>query len=213
MMHVSESLLSDIVLVDIIGFSKLSLERQLEIISYISKSYKKLINKMLANSDLTLEAFLSGIIPTGDGFFCVLNPAYKGFGAILALSFSHLSDLIAHKYPYFKGIRIAVHSGEVNRFTDILGQDNYVGYGLNECQRYISSQEDHPGTVIISDKAYSALEGFLIRHRDFHRLLLLREFKYSTPFIFTDKHHYQYTGYLIWMRQGGIINPPSLTST
>ncbi len=205
------SQLSDIVLVDIIGFSKLNIDQQYEIITYISKSYKRLIKKMLKNSELTLETFLSGIIPTGDGFFCVLNPTYKGFGAILALSFSHLSELISNKYAYFRGIRIAVHTGEVSHFSDILDQDNFVGYGLNECQRYIVSQEHHASAVIISEAAYGALEHFLFLHKDFHRLLILREFKHSAPYVFTDKHHNRYSGYLIWMRQGGIINPPSLT--
>ncbi len=205
-----EAQLTDIVLVDIIGFSKLDITVQHDIITYVSRSYRKMIMAMLRHSNLTLEQLLSGIIPTGDGFFCILNPLYRGFGPILALSFNHLSDLISQKFPYFKGIRIAVHTGEVQRFDDILNHENYVGYGLNECERFISSQKHHISTVIISSDAYKSLESFLQTYHDFHALLLEREFKFSAPFTFNDKHNRHYTGYLIWMRQGGIITPPKI---
>lgn len=204
----AEALLSDIVLVDIIGFSKLTITAQQEIITYISKSYKKMITTMLQNSNMLLEQLLTGIVPTGDGFFCIINPKYRGYGAILALSFNHLSELISQKFSYFKGICIAVHTGKVHRFSDILGHDNYVGPGMNECQRYLASQTHNISTVIISDKAYQSLETFLLTHQDFHSLLMEREFKFSPSFTFEDKHHKKHTAYTIWLRQGGIINPP-----
>lgn len=204
----AEAFLSDIVLVDIIGFSKLDIASQQEIISYISKSYKKMITKMLKNSNLLLEQLLTGIVPTGDGFFCILNPKFRGYGAILALSFNHLSELISQKYSYFQGIRIAVHTGKVHRFIDILDHENFVGHGMNECERYLSSQNHNISTVVISDSAYESLETFLLTHQDFHSLLMEREFKFSPPFTFEDKHHKKHTAYTIWMRQGGIINPP-----
>ncbi len=206
-----EALLSDIVLVDIIGFSKLNISSQQEIISYISKSYKKMITMMLQNSNMLLEQLLTGIIPTGDGFFCILHPNFRGYGAILALSFNHLSELISKKYSYFQGIHIAVHTGIVHRFIDILDHENYVGHGLNECERYLSAQKRQISTVVISKKAYESLERFLLTHQDFHSLLMEREFKFSPPFIFDDKHHNKHTAYTIWMRRGGIINPPNIT--
>jgi hypothetical protein len=129
---------TDIVLIDIIDFSRLSMDEQLEIISYLSLTYKKMIQKMVKTSGIPMEKMLQGIIPTGDGFYCILHPTLKGFGPILGLSFIHFSDFIAKEYPYFKGIRVAVHTGKVHRFEDILGHENFVGDGLNECARYIS---------------------------------------------------------------------------
>jgi len=205
---VKHAILSDIVLVDIIGFSKLDIDAQQQIISYISKTYKKMIDTMLRYSHLRLDELLVGIIPTGDGFFCILHQHYRGFGAILALSFNHLSEQITKKYSYFRGIRIAVHTGEVHQFIDILGHNNFVGYGLNECERYISSQDHQISTVVISEEAYLSLEIFLKRHKDFHELLIAMEFKFSPPFSFQDKHGNTRSGYMIWMRKGGIINPP-----
>lgn len=199
---------TDIVLVDIIDFSRLSMPQQLELISYLSQSYKKMINKMLKNSGMALEKMMQGIIPTGDGFYCVLNPELRGFGSILGLSFIHFSDLISKEYSYFQGIRVAVHTGKIYRFEDILGHDNFVGDGLNECARYVEIKNFIISTVFISDTAYSSLHTFLEDHADFAVLLQQREFRHSSLHTFVDKHNIERQGYLIWMRQGGIIPPP-----
>jgi hypothetical protein len=199
---------ADIVLVDIIDFSRLSMPQQLEIITYLTQSYKKMINKMLKNSGIPLEKMLQGMISTGDGFYCILHPSLKGFGPILGLSFIHFSDLIAKEYSYFLGIRVAVHTGKIYRFEDILGHDNFVGDGLNECARYVEIKNFIVSTVFISDTAYASLQSFLEDHPDFAELLQQREFKHSSLHSFVDKHKIERQGYLIWMRQGGIIPPP-----
>lgn len=199
---------TDIVLIDIIDFSLLSMDDQLEIISYLSLTYKKMIHKMLKTSNIPMEKMLQGIIPTGDGFYCILHPSLKGFGSILGLSFIHFSDYIANEYPYFKGIRVAVHTGKVHRFEDILGSENFVGDGLNECARYIEIKNLIISTVIVSDRAYATLQDFLNHHYDFRVLLEKCEFRHSSLHTFQDKHNITRNGYLIWMRKGGIIPPP-----
>lgn len=204
---------TDIVLIDIIDFSRLSMDEQLEIISYLSLTYKKMIQKMVKSSGIPMEKMVQGIIPTGDGFYCILHPSLKGFGPILGLSFIHFSDLIAKEYPYFKGIRVAVHTGKVHRFEDILGHENFVGDGLNECARYIEIKNLIISTVIISDRAYEVLEEFLALHNDFHLLLEKCEFRHSSLHTFQDKHNFTRNGYLVWMRKGGIIPPPRLDWT
>ncbi|MDD5053352.1 MAG: hypothetical protein PHO27_11525 [Sulfuricurvum sp.] len=201
---------TDIVLIDIIDFSRLSMNEQLEIISYLSLTYKKMITKMLKSSTMLMENMLQGIIPTGDGFYCILHPLLKGFGPILGLSFIHFSDFIAEKYPYFKGIRVAVHTGNIHGFEDILGHQNFVGDGLNECARYIEIKNLIISTVIISDIAYAALQKFIDTHHDFYTLLEKCEFRHSSLHTFEDKHNISHNGYLIWMRKGGIIPPPKL---
>ncbi|MFY9141629.1 hypothetical protein [Sulfuricurvum sp.] len=199
---------TDIVLIDIIDFSRLTMDEQLEIISYLSLTYKKMILKMVKISGIPMEKMLQGIIPTGDGFYCILHPSLKGFGPILGLSFIHFSDLIAKEFPYFKGIRVAVHTGKVHRFEDILGHENFVGDGLNECARYIEIKNLIISTVIISDRAYEILQEFLHLNPDFHALLEACEFRHSSLHTFQDKHNITRNGYLIWMRKGGIIPPP-----
>ena len=208
LMTTKREITTDIVLIDIIDFSKLDSHQQLEIISFLTRSYRKVIEKMLSHSDIFLESFIIGFIPTGDGFYCILNPKYKGYGVILGLSFNHFSDQIAKMFPYFHGIRIAVHTGGVKQFRDILGHKNFIGDGLNDCARYLELKDFTISTVMVSDKAYEQLKKFLKTRQDYNDLLQRREFKHSEPYIFQDKHGMTKRGYLVWMRKSGIITPP-----
>jgi hypothetical protein len=204
----SKEIVTDIVLIDIIDFSQLTAIQQLEIISFLTKSYRKVIEKMLAHSKVALEKFMMGFIPTGDGFYCLLDPKYKGYGVILGLSFNHFSDQIAKKFPYFRGIRIAVHTGGVHKFCDILEHENFIGDGLNDCARYVELKDYTISTVMVSDEAYQNLKNFLHKREDYNKLLQQREFKHSKAHTFTDKHNKKREGYLVWMRKSGIITPP-----
>ena len=207
---IKQTIYTDIILIDVINFSKLDSMQQLEIINFLTKSYSKMIEKMLINSNMTLSKLVLGFVSTGDGFFCILNPRLKGFGAILGLSFNHFSDHISKKYPYFEGIRIAVHTGDVNEFQDILGNTNYIGDGLNDCARYLEIKNYTISTVMISDIALESLKKFLDLYKDFSTLLSEREFKRSQMYTFSDKHHKEKKGCLIWLRKAGIINPPNI---
>lgn len=211
MMHPQrKKIFTDIVLVDIINFSKLTDTQQLEIINFLTTSYKKMIEKMLHHSNLTLSKLLLGFISTGDGFYCILNPKLKGYGTILGISFNHFSDQISKKFPYFEGVRIAVHTGEVHPFKDILGHQNYIGNALNDCSRYLEFKNFTISTVMVSEAAFEILRGFLQRHTDFHKLLSQREFKHSKSYTFYDKHGKEKKGCLVWLRKSGIINPPNI---
>jgi len=207
-MQTKKEFRADIVLIDIINFSKLSPQQQLEIISFLTRSYQKIIEKMLLSSNITLETLIRGFIPTGDGFFCILNPQYKGYGTLLGLSFNHLSEQISKKFPYFQGVRIAVHTGELSPFTDILGHENFIGDGLNDCTRYLELKDFSITTVIVSEAAYESFKRFLCVKKEYQELLEQREFKRSHPYEFEDKHGDTKCGYLVWLRKSGIITPP-----
>jgi hypothetical protein len=204
------ALITDIVLIDIINFSKLTSKQQLEIIVFITKSFKKMISKMLLNSNMPLSKFIIGFVSTGDGFYCILHPRLKGFGAILGLSFNHFAEHISVKYSYFQGIRIAAHTGEVNEFTDILGNQNFIGDGLNDCARYLEIKNFNITTVMVSDTGYASLKKFLIIHKDFNTLLIKQGLQKSSLLTFSDKHGNEKQGCLIWLRKSGIINPPDI---
>ena len=201
---------TDIVLVDIIGFSKLSSKQQLEIVTFLTKGYKKVIEKMLISSQIPLSTLILGFVSTGDGFYCILDPKLKGFGTILGLNFSHFAGHINTKYPYFEGVKVAVHTGTVNRFIDILGNLNFIGDGLNDCSRYLEYKHFSISTVMVSDAAYEELKNFLHYHNDFEQLLGELQFKRSEEYIFYDKHENEKKGYLVWFRKSGIITPPKL---
>ncbi|MDF1878519.1 hypothetical protein JHD46_02565 [Sulfurimonas sp. SAG-AH-194-C20] len=206
----TKALITDIVLIDIINFSQLSSAQQLEIVVFLTKSFKKMIEKMLSNSNTPLSKFIIGYVSTGDGFYCILNPRLKGFGPILGLSFNHFSEQVSKKYNYFQGIKIAAHTGEVNEFEDILGTKNFIGDGLNDCARYLEIKSFAISTVMVSSEAYANLKIFLTLHKDFNTLLTKRELKKSTIQHFKDKHGYEKEGCLIWLRKSGIINPPNI---
>lgn len=200
---------TDIVLIDIINFSKLEVKYQLEIINFLTKSYTSMIETMLENSKMPLSSLILGYISTGDGFYCILNPKLKGYGTILGLSFNYMSEYISKKYSYFQGLRIAVHTGKIYEFIDILGHKNYIGDGLNDCARYLEIKDYTISTIMVSDTAYESLKVFLNRYKNFNSLLIEREFKYSSPYIFEDKHGNKKEGRLVWLRKTGIINPPN----
>ena len=199
---------TDIVLVDIIGFSKLKPIEQLEIIQYLTAIYVKLIKKMLEKSNMKLDDFIEGYIATGDGFFCILNPDMIGYGTVLGLNFSHLSGFIAKKFPYFQGLKIAVHTGEIYEFKDILGHKNYIGDGLNDCARYLEIKNFSVSTVMVSDSAYQNLKEFLTKNEDFNQLFIKHGFKHSKMCEFEDKHSKVKNGCLVWLRESGIMNLP-----
>jgi len=199
---------SDIILIDIINFSKLDAQNQLQIITFVTKSYTNMINKMLKDSNMSLKNLILGYISTGDGFYCILNPKLKGYGVILGLGFNHLSEHIAKKFLYFQGLRIAIHTGKIYEFTDILGHKNYIGDGLNDCSRYLEFKNYRTNTVVVSEDAYNNLRGFLKRYPNFNRLLIDMEFKYTAPYQFKDKHSKEKEARLVWLRKAGIINPP-----
>jgi len=199
---------TDIVLIDIIDFSRLDSQQQLQLISFLTRSYRKVIEKMLLAEKISLESFIIGFISTGDGFYSLLNPRYRGYGLILGLSFNHFSEQIAKKFPYFRGIRIAVHTGKVSKFKDILGHDNFIGDGLNDCARYLELKDFTISTVMVSQNAYNYFKTFISCKKEYERILQEREFKRSNIYTFTDKHNIEKHGYLVWMRKSGIITPP-----
>ncbi len=202
--------LTDIVLIDIINFSKLHSKQQLEIITFLTKSYKKMINKILYNSQLSIDEMILGFVPTGDGFFCILHPRLKGYGTVLGMSFNHFSEQIARRYAYYQGLRIAVHTGNVFTFKDITENQNFIGKGLNDCARYLEFKNYNISTVVVSDTAYDYFKQFINSYDDYSELLNRQEFKHSEFNTFKDKHNEEKKCCLVWLRKAGIINPPKM---
>lgn len=201
---------TDIILIDIIGFSQNSSQEQLEIITYLTKSYIKMLKILLDNSQMNFSKMIEGIVPTGDGFYCILNPRLKGYGVILGMNFIYFSEHIKERHTNFSGIKVAVHTGEIYPFTDILGHTNYIGDGLNECARYLQIQNVSASALITSIPAFESLEKFLSFHPDFEELLIKRELKRSSLHEFEDKHGKIRAAYLVWLRHAGVINLPNI---
>ena len=201
---------TDIVLIDIIGFSNNSTQQQLQIITYLTKIYIKMLQTLLDNSQMSFNKMIEGIIPTGDGFYCILNPKLRGYGVILGMNFIYFTEHIMERHTGFSGIKVAVHSGELYPFTDILGHTNYIGDGLNDCARYLQIKNLSESALISSVSAFETFEKFLNFHPDFKELMMQRELKRSSLHEFEDKHGKIRTVYLVWLRHSGVVNPPNI---
>jgi len=201
---------ADIILIDIIGFSKLESVEQHELITSFTENYKQMIQSVIAESKIKFEDLIGGFISTGDGFYSILAPSLKGYGVIFALSLKSFSDVALKKHTYFKGVRIAVHTGEVHPFHDILGHMNFVGDALNECARYLDQKRFDISHVVVSDTAFESFRLFLDKFPKYAEVLRDHGFRSGNAFEFEDKHHYIYVGYVVWIRKNGIINPPKV---
>jgi uncharacterized protein YbcC (UPF0753/DUF2309 family) len=212
-MKKKQAIFTDIILIDIIHFSKLTLDEQLDVITFLTQSFKKVIDKILFNSSMKLPDLIEGFISTGDGFYCILNPKLRGYGTLLALSFNHFSDFISTKHTYFSGVRIAVHTGYIHPFYDILNNKNFIGDGLNDCSRYLEFKNYTISTVMVSSDGYNHLKNFVSRYKNYEKLLIDMDFQRSALYSFKDKHNNKKTGYLVWCRKAAIITPPKLQSS
>ncbi len=201
---------TDIILIDIIGFSHNSSQQQFDIITYLTKSYIKMLQTLLNNSQMSFSRMIEGIVPTGDGFYCILNPRLKGYGVILGMNFIYFTEHIVERRVGNLCIKVAVHTGEVYPFTDILGHTNYIGDGLNDCARYLQIKNVTASALITSIPAFESFEKFLSSHPDFEELVIQRELKRSSLHEFEDKHGKIRAAYLVWLRRSGVINPPNI---
>jgi len=209
-------ILTDIILIDIIGYSKLNNTQQFKVVNIMTKFFKKAIELMLKKSRITESEAILGFIATGDGFFIILSEKLKGYGVILALSLKNISKNIKMRLDFFQGIKVAVHYGEVMEFRDILNHKNFIGDGLNNCARYLDYKTRDKnvlkhithGYVIISEEASHEFNKFLQRNRKIFELLNSLEFQNSDPFGFNDKHKYPHYGCFVWTKKEVVITPP-----
>lgn len=197
--HSDKFVFTDIILVDIVGFSKLGNKKQYDLVASFNKLNKKTIKLITGGKSMVLD-----FIPTGDGFYILLDPEYQGNGLLLSLSLKNMARKFKRDIPYFEGIRIAVHSGYLIKVEDIRGNTNYLGDGLNQCARYLNYRiyPDHPfydegGFMIVSE---SHLSSFRKKHEEnpaIQNALKLLGFQRSQKIEFKDKHGFTHVGYLV----------------
>lgn len=204
-------ILTDILLVHIIDFATFNNTKQYEIVNTFTKFAEKAIELIFSKSHFKQNEAILGFIATGEGFFLILSPNLKGYGVILAMSLKNLTTTITKKLRYFKGIEIAVHSGEVMPFSDILDSQNFIGDGLNNCARYLEYKNDEAmeyfkdGYVIISLEASKEFMKFLEKNKKIQELLESLGFNVSKEIFFQDKHKFKHYGYYIWTNKRQVI--------
>ena len=87
------SVSTDIILLDIAGFSKLSDEGQLASVLLLNEELRRFLKRLPVRSYQKVHQIVLDVIPSGDGFFIILNQAFAGYGPLCALSIrSHMND-------------------------------------------------------------------------------------------------------------------------
>jgi len=118
--------IAHLLLIDVVGYSKLLVNEQIEML--------RKLNQIVRGTESFRAAEASGKlnrVPTGDGmallFFRSLEEPVR-----CALEISRtLQD-----HPHIK-VRMGVHSGPVNRVTDVDDKTNFAGSGINVAQRVL----------------------------------------------------------------------------
>ena len=135
---------TEIVLLDLVGFSKLMDEEQYVAIQWVEFALKKELALLPALGGRPQGHFLLGTIPTGDGVYLLLHPELPGYGILCALALRALLLIqISRGEAPFKGVRLAVTLGTAIPYRDLTGRLNFVGGGLNACARLLQ-----PGEVV-----------------------------------------------------------------
>lgn len=151
----------DIILLDIIGYSKLSIKKQYESVAYLHNTISEFQELMGSQEEKNI---FYGAIHTGDGFYIILKENVIGYSPLFALSLRNkiLKENILIN-NLIEGIRIATHTG-ILAPINLFGNINYIGHGLNDCARLlcntIQSKADkfygHNNFVVSSDASWEA---------------------------------------------------------
>lgn len=129
---------TDILLLDVVGFSKLPDSAQflcIQTLQSLTKQHLAILGERLPrDADLVI-----GFIPTGDGFYFILHPGVAGYGPLLALTLRNAFHVSKESIQgLHEGVRVAVHFGMAIPFYDICRHLNFVGSGLNDTARLLS---------------------------------------------------------------------------
>ena len=128
-----------LLLIDVVGFSKLLINEQAELLQEL--------NRIVQASDCFQEAEKSGRLirlPTGDGMALMFfrSPEEPVQCAL------EISEELTH-HPHLQ-VRIGVHSGPVSQVTDVNGNLNIVGSGINVAQRVMDCGD--AGHILLSKR-------------------------------------------------------------
>src|SRR5437667_6799583 len=139
--------IAHILFVDIVGYSKLSINEQRAAIDEL--------NEVVRNTEELQKAEAAGPlikIPTGDGMALVFYASPEA-AAQCAIEISRSLK----KHPRLQ-VRMGVHSGPVSGVIDVNGHANLAGAGLNVAQRVMSCGDG--GHILVSKHVAEDLEEY-----------------------------------------------------
>jgi class 3 adenylate cyclase len=129
--------IAHLLLIDMVGYSKLLVNEQIEVLQELNQIVRS------ADSFRTADARGKLIrVPTGDGMALLFFESPEG-PVECALEISKaLRD-----HPHIQ-LRMGVHSGPVNRVTDVNDKTNFAGAGINVAQRVLDCGD--AGHILLS---------------------------------------------------------------
>ncbi len=129
--------IAHLLLVDVVGYSKLLVNEQIELLQEL--------NQIVRNTECFRSAEASGKlirVPTGDGMALLFfRSPEEPVRCALEISRT-LQD-----HPHIQ-VRMGVHSGPVNRVTDVNDKTNFAGSGINVAQRVLDCGD--AGHILLS---------------------------------------------------------------
>src|SRR5213083_2849824 len=129
--------MAHLLLIDVAGYSKLLINEQIELLQEL--------NQIVRSTDCFRSAEASGKlnrVPMGDGMALLFSRSpEEPVRCALEIS-GALRD-----YPHIQ-VRMGVHSGPVNRITDVNDKTNFAGSGINVAQRVLDCGD--AGHILLS---------------------------------------------------------------
>ncbi|MBN2568955.1 MAG: hypothetical protein JXB42_05950 [Deltaproteobacteria bacterium] len=183
---------TDILLLDVVGFSTLSNRDQFISAIIINNKIKEAVETLGIHASLKPGKVVDGLISTGDGFFIIVDPVISGYGPFLALS---LRNYFLMESDLYHGIRIAVHYGSTIPFIDVTERKNFVGDGINNCSRLLENKKigqkawkysGDGNSVIVSRECWEHFNS-VFDLEDISSFTDMIDFSYSREYGFKDK--------------------------
>jgi adenylate cyclase len=140
---------ANVLFLDIVGFTKLAVNRQRQVLKQLLEAVRSTDEYTRANAaDQLLR------LPTGDGLALVFLNTTPVDPACCA---KHISRALSSGNQSF-GVRMGVHSGPVYRDENIDNRPNVTGDGINLAQRVMSCGDE--GHIILSNSVAEFLRAF-----------------------------------------------------
>src|ERR1700745_3886167 len=129
--------IAHILLIDVVGYSKLLVNEQIELLQELNRIVRSTECFRAAERTDKLTR-----VPTGDGMALLFFRSPEEPAQCALEGSQALKD-----YPHIK-LRVGVHSGPVNRVTDVNDRTNIAGAGINIAQRVMDCGD--AGHILLS---------------------------------------------------------------
>ncbi len=212
---------TDIILVDFVGFSTLDDAGQFVSMSVVSRLMGGIMDRLAVQSFGKKVDMAIGWVPTGDGFYIILNPKVIGTAIFVALFLRQALMTRVNQTVGLKGVCVAVHHGTAVPFDDVTGKRNYIGTGLNDAARLLALKPEEAvmarnfhrdDNFFIASEA--ALDHFYMVYPqdEIQSFLDMNGWRQSVKFRLTDKHGKVHPYVFIDIHRDATMNIPKVVN-